>query len=213
MKKFGFTLAEVIVTLGIIGLLAAITAPLLGSLTPDQNKIKVLKAYKILSDVTIEILNDPSLYLKNSEGERLNYTEQPTHLDYLDSKYKGDNKFSYILASKLELNAEPSASGNDVTFTTIDGINWVTSPVTESGVNITIDLDEPESGEDKTYDEFTEGSKPKPDRFSFEVDLRGNVRGGDSLTKAYLANPNKLNDKKADYAKAEELKDASTPES
>ena len=50
MKKFGFTLAEVIVTLGIIGLLAAITAPLLGSLTPDQNKIKVLKAYKILGN-------------------------------------------------------------------------------------------------------------------------------------------------------------------
>ena len=68
---------------------------------------------------------------------------------------------------------------------------------------LTIDVEE--SGSNKKFDEFTEGNKPKPDRFAFEVDLKGHVKGSDSLTKAYLANPNKLNNKKADYAKAKEL--------
>ena len=210
MKKVGFTLAEVIVSLGIIGLLAAITAPLLGSLTPDQDKIKVIKAYNILSDITTEVLNDPSLYLKNSGWEGLNCTEQPTHPDYQDVIYIGNNKFSYILASKLELSSDATLSGTAVTFTTIDGIEWTSSPFLEStnllGYDITIDVNN--SGTNQTYDEESTKDKPKPDRFAFEIDLKGNIKGGDCLTKAYLANPNKLNDKKADYAKAKDLLDS-----
>jgi prepilin-type N-terminal cleavage/methylation domain-containing protein len=204
MKKVGFTLSEVIISLGIIGILAAITAPMLGSLTPDQDKIKVLKAYKMLTDVTTEVLNDPSLYLKNSGCEGLNCIEQPTHPEYQNNEYTGNNKFSYILASKLELSSDATLSGTAVTFTTIDGIEWTSSPFLEStnllGYDITIDVNN--SGTNQTYDEESTKDKPKPDRFAFEVDLRGNVKGADCLTKAYLANPNKLNDKKADYAQA-----------
>ena len=36
MKKFGFTLSEVIVTLGVIGIVAAITSPLLTGIIPDK---------------------------------------------------------------------------------------------------------------------------------------------------------------------------------
>ena len=52
---------------------------------------------------------------------------------------------------------------------------------------------------------FYSSSCPKPRAFKFQVDTYGNVTGADPLTKAYLENPNKLNDKKADYARAKEL--------
>ena len=42
MKKIGFTLAELIVTLSIIGVSAALITPALSDLLPDRNKIKVL---------------------------------------------------------------------------------------------------------------------------------------------------------------------------
>ena len=42
--------------------------------------------------------------------------------------------------------------------------------------------------------------------FSFNIDINGAVTGRDALTKAYLENPSKLNDKKADYARAKALK-------
>jgi len=47
MKKLGFTLSEIIVTLCIIGVVAAITAPLIENLVPDKNKMMVLKYYKM----------------------------------------------------------------------------------------------------------------------------------------------------------------------
>ena len=62
MKKHGFTLAEVLISLGIVAVVAALTAPSLINLMPDKSKLKVIKAHKILSDVTSEMLNNPALY-------------------------------------------------------------------------------------------------------------------------------------------------------
>ena len=64
MKK-GFTLAELLVTLGTIGVLAAITAPMITGLMPDKNKMMVIKAYKTLSDINQELLDDPSIYFSD----------------------------------------------------------------------------------------------------------------------------------------------------
>ncbi len=55
MKKFGFTLMEVIIALGIVGVVAAISTPLLNNLIPDKDKIAVLKTYKIIGDINNEI--------------------------------------------------------------------------------------------------------------------------------------------------------------
>ena len=41
--------------------------------------------------------------------------------------------------------------------------------------------------------------------FIFKIDVYGNVKAGDALTEAYLKNPKKMNDKKADFAKAKSL--------
>lgn len=62
MKKMGFTIAELLVTLGIIGIIAAITTPMINSLLPDNNKAKVLKAYNTISKVTQELIEDPQIY-------------------------------------------------------------------------------------------------------------------------------------------------------
>jgi len=54
MKKNAFTLAEIVVTLGIIGIVTAMTAPSLMNLMPDKSKVEVLKVYKLINDATIE---------------------------------------------------------------------------------------------------------------------------------------------------------------
>ena len=65
MIKKGFTLAEVVVTLGVVGVVTAITAPSLINLMPDKNKVQVLKVYKLINDANIEFLNDPGFYTSN----------------------------------------------------------------------------------------------------------------------------------------------------
>jgi len=62
MKKFGFTLSEILIAMGIIGVVAAATAPTLNMLLPDRNKSKVLKAYHVITTTTNSLLRNPSLY-------------------------------------------------------------------------------------------------------------------------------------------------------
>jgi hypothetical protein len=64
MKKIGYTLSEIVIALGLVSVIAVITAPLIGNILPDKNKITVLKTYKIINDTVAELLNDPSKYRK-----------------------------------------------------------------------------------------------------------------------------------------------------
>jgi hypothetical protein len=54
---------------------------------------------------------------------------------------------------------------------------------------------------------YNSDSCPKPTAFVFKVDSLGHVYGYDKLTKAYLKNPTKMNDKKHDYEVADTLSD------
>ena len=68
MFKKGFTLAEVLVSLSIVGVVAAISAPALSNMMPDKDKLVVLKAYKSLKDATQELMNDPGYYINFSDN-------------------------------------------------------------------------------------------------------------------------------------------------
>ena len=66
--KNGFTLAEVLITLGIIGVVAAMTLPALVNWTNGiQYKVSLLKAYSVLSQA-IKRLNADQGYIVNQEN-------------------------------------------------------------------------------------------------------------------------------------------------
>lgn len=57
--RLGFTLAEVLITLGIIGVVAALTLPvLISNYKEKEYVVKLRKTYSTLSNAYIEILND-----------------------------------------------------------------------------------------------------------------------------------------------------------
>ena len=93
MKKFGFTLAEVIVTLGIIGIVAAITIPALISGSQDQ-----ANAAKLSSSVnTIE--NAFANAMTKERIANLNSSALWTNLDDIDNTISDDNL--KLLAGRL----------------------------------------------------------------------------------------------------------------
>ena len=210
MKKSGFTLSELLVTLCVIGVVAAITAPILSGLMPDKNKVEVLKTYKIISDTNRELLEDPSLNWRMDMGgdpcdNGLWCTGVPFNPKYKDHRLYSlpNTKYPYLFASKLELADGPSDISTDpITFETTDGKLWAISILESEGgedlgftVNVKLDKN---SAKDCVYSEDCK----KPDTFQFYVDKGGGVLGNDPLTTAYLRNKSKLNDKKNDYATA-----------
>ena len=58
MKKYGFSLSEILVALAVVGIVAAIITPMSSAILPDKNKVEVLKAYNALSETTQNLLNN-----------------------------------------------------------------------------------------------------------------------------------------------------------
>ena len=78
MKKcLGFSLAEVLITLGIIGVVAALTIP--GLLTNIQDSHLKKKWKKVFADVANAYrlgMDDEELYIPNLEGEAYNSVDE-----------------------------------------------------------------------------------------------------------------------------------------
>lgn len=86
MKKFGFTLAEILITLTIIGIVASMTIPsLVNNIGDQQNRVAWKKAYADFSQATMRLVADNGgsisglvtngTVLKNYYLTYLNYTK------------------------------------------------------------------------------------------------------------------------------------------
>ena len=202
-NKHGFTLAEVLLTLGIIGVVAALTLPAANSLMPDQTKIMYLKAYDTVSETMKNLASNKKLFpLCNSNN--INCTNYPfINTDKpLDPKYEdceGSTKLCKLFA--LSLGAEalkcPSSImwvGTDfddwfdenISFTTQNGFQWSITMLFNTGSmesifssysNVAVDV----NGNTAPNCIYDEEKCPKPDRFRFFVYTNGVVQPADPV--------------------------------
>lgn len=62
MKKLGYTLAEALMAITIIGVLAAILVPTVSKFKPDRNKIIYLKTYDALTEIVTSVASSREYY-------------------------------------------------------------------------------------------------------------------------------------------------------
>ena len=195
MKKLGFTLAEIIIAVAVVGAIAAVSIPLVNTVIPDGKKVQVLKTYKQLISLNQELLSSPSIYVESNGCIGLGCTQKPLGWSpanaNLGNYVKDGTKYIAILADFLNA-TEFDFSSKVPNFTTRDGVVWSLSKEKDLYI-LTIDIDS--SGDDCTHSDKCEN----PDQFKFLINPMGKVFGGDSLTITYLANPHKLSDRKNDF--------------
>ena len=126
MNRKGFTLSEMLIALGIIGILAAISVPAIVGNLPSRSKVNFLKAYGSLSSIIADITSDEDLYYyKDDSCPNVNLTctdrpmvtqPSPANTNYINAR----DKLAKLVASKMNL----AGGYANYSFTTTDGTVW-----------------------------------------------------------------------------------------
>ena len=141
-NKDAFTLAETLVTIGLIGVLAAIMIPGMQQFTPNKKKTLFKKAANTAERIIYEMYNDDEIYPRIGRDGTTQYDgfDNTERVVFMGNAYGHDTsanekntKFCNIFVRKLSTNSDSVISctnkGNNVggtapTVTTIDGIAW-----------------------------------------------------------------------------------------
>jgi len=136
MKKLkGFTLTELMVAMGVIGILVAVVTPAIMKTRPNKNKMMIKKSFYTAEQIVSTLINDERLYpdMKEICDREVVEGEDPTKVycafgfDYDNSvryegeTYAGNTKFADLFASRLNVKTEDET--NHIYYTT-DGIKW-----------------------------------------------------------------------------------------
>ena len=220
MKRFAYTLSEVLITLCIIGIVSAMVTPAVTNIMPDKKKAVVLKKYAELSKLTQQVLNDRRYYfqdINNPDDQCLGIactnTVLGANVPDATGDWTGRNKYGFIMEHLLGGTRGAFLPNTRLIFSTDDGViyNIAATQNRTQRVNIyggntfttstTVTIILPADCYDGSVGVYS-AQNQNPLSFSFNVDTYGNITGADPLTRAYLMNPDKLNNKAKDLQQA-----------
>lgn len=208
MKKKAYTLAEALIALGIVGIIAAIMLPMANKFKPDGDKVLYLKNYDALVEAISYFSGSSDIYPvfnSNATGNYKNliYENYPLYntiaVDNSEINIKlnsGEPKFCEILA--LSFGIDPSSAacnqtdlnGTTPSFTTKSGSDYIVkttikSPNQSTGYfksEILLDVDGLSKGKNCLHS----SSCPNPDKFKFVVYSAGQLYPTDKKGQEYL---------------------------
>ena len=214
MKRNGFTLAELLIVLGITGVIAAVILPAINGLMPDKTKINYLKVYDELGKNIKALTADSTIFpimlqygdddIDVSNIPLLNNTK-PLKSPYNDDKYSGDKKLCNLIAFSVGVNdsCKETSYPETPSFTTSNGMQWwirqtkreinTTESKASYQTDIYVDVDSSKKSSDCMYGE--ENCK-NPDRFKFLLAADGTLVPADPVGLHYINSRKNLLKKK-----------------
>ena len=99
-NKNAFTLAEVMGTLAVFGIIAALLLPAIANVRPNKNKVMFRKAYYVAESMVFELVNDENFY--PTQGEIVGFTNTVLP-SYLGHTYDVQDKFCCLFDRKVNL--------------------------------------------------------------------------------------------------------------
>ena len=184
-KLRAFTLAETMVTLAIMSVLASVMLPIVGQIRPDRNKSLFKKAYYVAERVIYDMVTNESLYPSMGSYVGFDNTESAT---YMGNTFSGETKFCNLFAYHVNRTSYSynycSSGSTTLSFTTTDGIAWYLPRTNFKGLTGT---ETPENAALIIVD--VNGSKGpnefKKDKFKIYVQADGRVFTDGEIEKKY----------------------------
>ena len=189
MKKFksGFTLAELLTTVGVIGFMLVILLPVLQRAIPNKPLVMFKKTYYITERVVSELINDDDCYWESSEEDAKPYLG---NVDAVDNKKDSNDvvaeneaKFCVLFGHKLNLVSKMDCTAKTFTkgvapegnFTTADNVTYLIplSKFEEADKPEEIKIDV--NGEKGPNCFYTDGECIAPDRFVIKIYQSGRL--------------------------------------
>jgi len=228
MKTDGFTLAETMITLGIIGIISALLFPAVKNMRPNENKIAFLKMHDAIVDATRALAVNSKVFppcqeigVEQSDGTSLSV--QKCFMGYTlfnTAQNTGDDiaKYGKMLARLFGKDANCGlVAQNAVSCTCSFNAN--------TGEYIEVKTDRPKvvynkdpgwlstitfdvNGEKEPnciFDATNHSACPNPDRFKLWVTADGNVTPADRVGEYYLNTRNDAKSRKTEIDANTEL--------
>lgn len=192
MKKQGFTLAEMVVSIGLVAAIAVVLVPMLPFIKPNKDLLMFRKAYYRVEQAITELVNDDNLYPEPDDGSEGTYLADTSEVFYRGEAYSGNTKFCGLLAAKLSAETV-SCTVNGGSFTTSDGIIWRV-PITDFSGSVSMSMDiNGNKGPNCSYssdapavNDTPSSSCTKPDTFEIRIFSDGRIVVEGEMEKEYL---------------------------
>ena len=170
----GYTLAETLVTILIIGVLSAVTLPILQKAAGNKLETMRIKCMYILEQTVSQMLADDVMYPQSNSSPSIGLANTK-EITFNGVKYEGNTKFCELFASRINKmhNSVTNCRANEKSFTSADGVDWYL-PIANFSTKQKIKFDVNGENEDPncTYNETT---CPKPDIFEYYISPLGKI--------------------------------------
>ena len=125
-SKQGFTMAETLITMAIIGVVAMLALPIIDKARPNEEMIMFKKAFATTTRIVSELINDETLYPEDDENPNHDGFANEDRVTYKGRVRAGNTKFCDLFLDKLNV-SERNALGcvnGEWNGVSNDGMAW-----------------------------------------------------------------------------------------